>query len=335
MNASDETAGQALRGVPVLLTGGTGFVGSHLAERLSALGADLRCLVRSPERAKDLEKLGARLFFGDLHDDDALSRAVEGCRYIFHLAGATKALRRDDLFKVNEGGTERLVQAASGDGQLKRFIHVSSLAACGPSATGKPLDEKDAPQPVSNYGKSKLAGERVLQASDLPWVIVRPPAVYGPRDRDMLLFFKLARFKLSIRLGWLARTVSLVFVEDLVQGLCACIKSPEKEVFFISDPAPYAWDQVVQSIGATLNKSLWRFTVPFCLLPPAAWASDWLARFKGRPDIFSRDKVRELACAHWVCSPEKAASLLDFSTRHDLAAGFARTIKWYRHAGWL
>jgi len=297
-----------MRGVRVLLIGATGFVGSHLVERLCASGADARCLVRAaggparhplPEAAVPVE--------GSLEDAAALARACEGAEVIMHLAGAVKERRPGDFTRVNVEGTRRLCAAAAAARGLRAFVHVSSLAACGPSAADRPREEDDPPAPVSAYGRSKLAAEDCVRASGLPWVIARPPAVYGPRDRDLLMVFKCVARGFDLRVGPAVRSVSLIHASDLAAGLIASAGAAPRSTYFLCDAAPYPWDAVVAAMAAAFGTHLRRLRVPRWALLPAALLSQSLGRIAGRPSIFNRDKVREIAHAHWTCSGARAA----------------------------
>jgi nucleoside-diphosphate-sugar epimerase len=324
-----------VRGIDVLLTGGTGFVGGHLAEALLAEGARVRCLVREGSACRALAEAGAELCFGSLDDPASLRRACEGRAIIFHLAGATKVWREEDFFRVNVDGTRRLVEAAGAGRDRPRFVHVSSLAACGPSLTGAPLVELDPPRPVSAYGMSKLAGEEIVRRAGLPSVIVRPPAVYGPRDRDVFWFFRLAAWRVAPRIGHAGRIMSLIYVKDLVAGLVRAAKAPPGSTFFMSDPEPHPWDQVIRIIGNALGRRVFRLPVPLILARLAALASEWIGRLTRTPVIFNRDKVRELSFPHWVCSGARAEKELGFVPAYSLRRGVAETVAWYREAGWL
>src|SRR5512139_1412868 len=203
-----------------LVTGGTGFIGSHLAEFLIREGHEVTCLVRDTTKPGYLEGLPVTMVRGDCTDRDSLTGAVRSADYIFHLAGLTKARREHEFYEVNVKGTENVVRAAQErNAGLKRFVHLSSLAAVGPSSTGRPLAEDCEHRPVSAYGRSKSEAEQVVygKRNDMPVTILRPPAVYGPRDRDLLLFFKLVNTGFVPH--WGKSYYSFVYVEDLVRAL--------------------------------------------------------------------------------------------------------------------
>ncbi len=205
----------------ILVTGGTGFIGSHLVERLAAQRRAVRCLVRPSSNLRDFPA-GIELAQGDLESGAGLADALHAVDTVIHLAGVTKARSPADYDRGNAAATAQLVGAAASSG-IHRFVHVSSLAAAGPSSSNGPLSEEDAPRPVSHYGRSKLAGEQFVRQSPLAdrAVIVRPPVVYGPRDRDVYQMIRTVAGGWMLQIGSVRRYFSLVYVGDLVDGLIA------------------------------------------------------------------------------------------------------------------
>ena len=165
-----------------LVTGATGFVGSHLVEALHRRGDSVTALVRSPAKAARVLGDGVRLVHGDLDAIEALDQAAAGQQVVYHVAGVIAAQSEADFLHANRDGTTHLVEALIRAGATARLVLVSSMAAGGPAARGRPLDGSAPPMPVTQYGRSKLAGEAVVRASPLRWTVVRPPMVYGPRD---------------------------------------------------------------------------------------------------------------------------------------------------------
>jgi nucleoside-diphosphate-sugar epimerase len=179
-----------------LVTGATGFVGSHLVEALQNDSVEVTALARSAAKAADLAQFGVRVVNGDLHDNAGLERAVRDQDVVYHVAGVVAARDEAEFLRSNRDGTRNVVTAAERQGR-PRFVLVSSLAAAGPAPRGAPLSGTEAPHPVTAYGRSKLAAEQIVRSSSLPWSIVRPPIVYGPRDREVLKVFRLARLGLA------------------------------------------------------------------------------------------------------------------------------------------
>ena len=218
-----------------LVTGATGFIGSYLAEALLKRGYEVTCIARSTSSLRWIEHLDLKYIHCDLADVDRCADHVRGFDYIFHLAGRTKATKEEEFFTANAVCTGNLARvAAERNPGLSRFVYVSSLAAAGPSSSGMPLKEDCRPMPVSFYGKSKLEGEKsVLRFRHrIPVTIVRPPAVYGPRDNDFLVMFRMV--KKGIFPYWGKGLYSMLYVEDLVTGiiLSAEKKEAEDKTFF-------------------------------------------------------------------------------------------------------
>ena len=326
------------RPVKVLVTGASGFIGSHLVERLVGLGYEVRCLVRRTSSLAWLPVAQVRLVEGDLATGAGLGAACAGAGLVFHLAGVTKARSAADYHAGNAGATARVVEACAEAG-VPRLVHVSSLAAVGPAGDAAPLNE-DAPcRPVSHYGKSKLAGERVVRSSAMAAraTIVRPPVVYGPRDTDVLHIIRAAGRGWIAGIGRRERFFSLVYVKDLVEGLAAAGTCPGAagRTYFLAQPEPLSWSEFGAAAAGICGRRARHLAVP----RPAAWAlgagAEAWARLTGRPGIISRDKIAEACCPYWTCSPARAEREIGFRAATGLREGMAETIAWYRQMGWM
>jgi nucleoside-diphosphate-sugar epimerase len=316
-----------------LVTGATGLIGSHLTAALVREGFDVTCLARKSSNTAYLNDLDISMMTGDCVDPDSLS-GIKGFDYVFHLAGMTKAADTSDLYKVNDTGVENLVKAVmSGNPGLKRFVYLSSLAAAGPSPDGKPLKEDAEPAPVSDYGKSKLGGERhvLAQKGSMPFTIIRPPAVYGPRDRDLLVVFQMVKFGLAPY--WGKSYYSFVYVEDLVNGiiLSALKEEGAGEIFYLSDGAVYSSDDIIDSVAGALRRSPVKVPVPKFVMPLVGAIS---GMFKGC-SIVNADKVREIRHTHWTCDTGKAVERLGFTPKTMIREGAKWTADWYKIHNWL
>ncbi len=323
-----------------LVTGGRGFIGSFLVEHLLRRGLHVRCLLRTVDHLGWLKGLNCEILQGDVLDPDSLAAAVTGVDYIFHLAGLTRALQVRDLYRVNVQGTGNLLQAACRDASaLRRFVLVSSLAAAGPSPDGEPLTEEMPAHPVSHYGKSKLEAERLArQAGEgLPVTIIRPPSVYGPRDRDIFTVFKMTAQGLRWEVGGGPRFVSLIYVEDLVEGTVLAAESEKAvgQLYYLSEAAVYAQERLAQLMAEVLGTRPRVVRVPLPLAALVATVAGGFGRLRRQPSLLNRDKFRELKQTHWVCSSEKAKAELGFQTSVPAEEGFRKTAAWYRANGWL
>ena len=331
----------SLRGATVLVTGATGFIGSHLVERLLSEGASVRCLIRpsSPRggASRHLPAEGAKPVLGDLITADGLDEALDGAGVVFHLAGVTKALHAADYYLGNVTATENLLDRMSGSSA--RLIHVSSLAAMGPSLDGVPLREDAAPHPLTHYGKSKLEGERVLRGSPVSnrATIIRPPVVYGPRDVDVYQVFRAAASGAQVRIGKPESYFSVIYVTDLVDGmiLAAQQEAAAGKTYFLANPSAVSWTEFGATAALTMVKKIRTLTLPVWAAYLAGSFAELLSRLTGRPGILSRDKILDARQRYWICDPARAAAELGFHTQTSLREGVAATLEWYREAQWL
>lgn len=323
-----------------LVTGSNGFAGSHLVEALLSRGYKVSCLVRKTSNLRWLQGLNLDFVYGELVDKDSLKNAVTGKDFVFHLGGLTKANRKEDYYKANHLGTKNLVEAINeSNPEIKRLVYVSSQAAVGPGKDMTPLDE-DAPcHPITHYGNSKLLGEQaVLSYKDkLPVTVIRPPAIYGPRDTEIFFFFKLIRNHIKPVFGFKERYLSLVYVKDLVEGICLAAESQKAvgQIYFIANESPSSFSEAEELIQKALNVKAITLRVPVSLFIFAAFLSEQFARLKGQAASFNPQKAREISARFWICDVSKAKKELGFSTKYSLEQGAIETVKWYKENGWL
>ena len=323
------------------VTGATGFVGSHLAAALVGRGDSVVCLARRPEQASFLASLGALVAPGALEDGPALAAALKDADVVYHVAGLTAAADEAEFLAVNEGGTRRLAEAARGAAaHLKRFLYVSSIAAVGPAEAGGRLAE-DAPcRPVTAYGRSKLAGEAVVRSAPaLPWTIVRPGVVYGPRDRELLRLFRIARRGIAPVFGRGLQEVSVVHVADLADVIVRAALEPHAlgQTYHAAHPTPVTQRELALAVGraARGGRAPLLLPVPGLLAAPIVRAIGRAAAASGRRSVVNADKLAEFLAPSWAASVEKAAAELGWRARRELAEGLAETAAWYRAEGWL
>lgn len=317
-----------------LVTGGTGFIGSHLVEALLKENFDVCCIVRNPLKLRFLQGLNVKLIQADLSDKDSLKKIDWQFDYIFHLSGITKASHPEEFFQSNYIGTKNLVEVvAEANPSIKRFIHVSSLAAVGPCVNGKPVTELTEPHPVSEYGKSKLLGEKAVEffKDRIPITIIRPPAVYGPRDRDFLTFFKI--IKAGFVFYFTEAVYSLIYIDDLIKGIMTAGKAEKAkgETFFIADPNPYSTNQIVSAISEALGKKPLKIKIP----QKAGMFFIKIFQKFDKKSIINNDKLKELSQPCWVCSTEKTERVLGYRAKTKLREGILWTAKWYKMNQWI
>jgi dihydroflavonol-4-reductase len=304
------------------VTGATGFVGSHLVDALLARGAEVTCVVRKTSNLRWLRDKPVRTVEGDFD--------VNGATHVFHVAGVIQAPTLDEFMRGNRDLTRRLVQACRGR-PLERFVLVSSLAAAGPSLDGRPRVEEDPPRPVSNYGRSKLAGELETRALECPVTIIRPPVVYGPRDEGLLELFKVVSSAGIEPVIGARKRYSIVHVDDLTAGVLRAA-SAEPGLWYATNEEPVESDRLVALVArAVAGKRGRRIHVPDGALRALA---DVLA-FAGLDSMFNPDKAREITQKGWLCSGARARDRLGFLPQVPLERGLAETAAWYRREGWI
>ena len=320
-----------------LVTGATGFVGGHLVEKLTARGDSVTALVRSPAKAAPLEKLGVELVRGDLHDHDAIARAVAGQDVVYHVAGAVAALDEAAYLAGNRDGTANVVRAAEAAGG-PRLVLVSSMAAGGPARPGTPRSTDAASAPVTAYGRSKLASESVVRASALPWTILRPPTIYGPRDRDNLIkVFRIARLGVSPVFGDGSMELSAVYAPDLADALVLAGTAPSVvgRTFYVNHSEVLTSAEMVRLIGLTMGRRVRIVPLPEPLARGILSITGGAARVLGRPTILNADKANEFFQAAWTGDSAPFTEATGWRAQHDMRAGLAETYRWYRAEGWL
>ena len=328
------------------VTGGTGFIGSHLVEHLVDQGYRVTCLIRKTSNLRWLNHLLAakspqvELVIGDLHDPNLLVEHVRDTDLVFHLAGLTKAPDTAIYDRVNAEGTKHLIEACLGtQTNLDRFVYCSSLAAVGPSRDATPNTEDVTPQPLTDYGSSKLRGELIAReyADRLPITIIRPPAVYGPRDADIFLFFRMINRGVMPILGDADKLLSLVHVKDLVAGIYTAAVSERAigETYFLTDGDIHTWRDIERVIADALEKRPIQVKVPFFLLDFISIFTEAAAKITRQTPTLNRQKVQDLKQRLWICDSTKAQKELGYRPIYSLQKGIQETADWYRANGWL
>jgi nucleoside-diphosphate-sugar epimerase len=319
-----------------LVTGATGFVGRHLVSALLRRGDTVTALIRSPQKAREIADLGVRLVKGDLDDQRAMAQACEGQDVVYHVAGLVAARNEAEFFHVNRHGTLALLKAATG-ARCERFVLVSSAAAAGPSLPGIPLKGDEPPDPVTIYGRSKLAGEEVVRGGKVPWTIVRPPAVYGPGDRELLRVFKLARLGIAPVFGGGRQELSLVYGPDLGEALAAAghTAGAAGKIYYACHPEVVTSGAMVREIGRAMGKSVRLIPLPTILANGILTITGAAARLTGKATLLTRDKAHEFLAPGWTADPARLTADTGWRAEHDLKSGIAATLEWYRAHQWL
>ncbi|MDP3276278.1 MAG: NAD(P)-dependent oxidoreductase [Deltaproteobacteria bacterium] len=325
----------------VLVTGASGFLGSHVAEKLVARGDSVRCLVRRSSKIELLEKLGVELAYGAIDQADSLPNAVRDVDAIVHCAGLVKARNAEEFDAVNHEGSRALAQAAiEHNPGIKRFVLVSSAAVMGPCDPGQPHTQDTPPGPITEYGRSKLRGEEAVRnlRDRLPITVLRPPAIYGPRDSEMFAFFQMVSYGVAFKMGGGFDQMAIVYGEDCADACIAAIDAEVQSgnVYFVDDGHARSFDQMADDIARSLQVETWgRPVVPLAVLRLAAKASDAYAKAANKAMMFTSDKVNELAIKHFIFDTSATRRDLGWEPKHLFAEGTKITARWYRENNWL
>lgn len=310
----------------VAVTGGTGFLGRAVVAALAREGWRVRLLVRGNPALSELDGHEAELVFGDLADAASLRRLVRGADAVVHAAGLIKARSRDAFLAANRDGSGRLAAAVAEAAPAARLVHVSSLAAREPG--------------LSDYAASKRAGEDAATAAcgPAPWVVVRPPAIYGPWDRETLTVFRAARgMAVPLFHGPDAR-VCLIHVADAASAIAAlCAGGPSACVLEPSDGRSegYPWRAVLEEAARAVGGTPRIVRVPPAVVRAGGAVAGTVGRLLGRAPILTAGKAREMLHPDWSCAPDRQPPSTLWTPRFRLTEGFAQTVRWYREAGWL
>lgn len=318
------------------VTGGTGFIGSHLVDFLISKGVETKCLVRSKE--KWLENRNYTRISGDLHDLESLKKGMEGTDVLFHLAGLVMAPSQQIFDRTNVDATENIIRIAQKLG-VKKIVVLSSLAAVGPSHAA-PVDESYPLQPISRYGESKKRMELKIREIAEPQTsisILRPPAVYGPREEQIYLFFKIAAKGIFPMIGnGEAPRISIVHVSDVINGIWLAANHDQKgvETFFISSEETYNWNQIRLITSRALDKRLMPIRIRPGLVKNIAKYFEKISSVFGQYPVFNTEKANEMTL-EWTCTVDKAIKELDYHQKIGLSEGIFETIMWYKKHHWL
>lgn len=319
------------------LTGGTGFLGWHVAKALLSEGFRVRALVRdAPSRPTVFDELPVEFVPGDLSAPD-LATALAGSDAVVHVAGLVKARTLADYRAVNVGGTEKLLAAAAAACPQALFLYVSSQAAAGPARGAEPVKEGDEPRPVSWYGVSKLEGERAVERSWTgPWVVLRPGVLYGPRDRGLLTYFRMAaRGRVPVPAP--NARVQVGPAGDAALAVARAARSPELSgrVAFVCDPEPVSVRELAAAIVEAGGRPARLLPVPDALVRLAGGLETLRETVTRESRPFNADKAREILAGDWLCDPTPLRRDLALPNPAPLAEGLRATWAWYRRRGWV
>lgn len=324
----------------VLLTGANGFVGSHILDVLRAEGMGVRALLRpGSDRSFIQSQLpGITVCDGSIGEPDALDRALQGASHVIHCAGATRALGARGFFEVNEAGTRHVVDAVNRHGSIRRLAHISSLAAVGAATRERPLTDADPPRPNSTYGLSKLAAEeQVRERCRTEFTILRPPAVYGPRDREFLRLFKAVRSGFKPVFGDGSQELHFVYAPDLARAAVHCLTAPGAagQSFFVAEQTQITSRGFGDLVAGVLGCRARMLRIPVWALYALCVGQDLASQVTRRASVLSRHKFGEFRAEALTCDATPLKDRTGFTCPTDLKTGLLRTLEWYRTQGWI
>lgn len=322
------------------ITGGTGFVGSHLIDLLIEKGFDIVTLKRPSSNLRWLDGKKVKFIEGDLFSRNVIKEAVESTDYVFHIAGVVKSKTAEGFEKNNYIATKNLLEIVNEvNKNLKKFVYISSQAVCGPSPDAEPIDEEYTPRPITTYGKTKLKAENeVLKYSkNMPVTIIRPPAVFGERDSEIFVYFKTINMGLNTVIGFDEKLISLVYIKDLVKGiyLSAINNNADGNIFFICYDRPFSWKEIGDLTARLMNKRTLKIKIPHFIVYTAGAAAQFFSLFSKNAATLNLEKCKDITRKYWICSNKKAKELLGFSTDYTIEEAFRNTICWYKENKWL
>jgi UDP-glucose 4-epimerase len=324
----------------VLITGASGFVGYHLIVEALQNNLEVYAAVRKNSKTGHLKDLNIEYVYLDYSNVDALKAELSAKQYtyIIHGAGVTRAISEIEYNKVNAEYTANLAQAALVLGDtLKKFVLISSLAAIGPLNTLNGIITEDSyPNPITAYGRSKLLAEKMLKAvNGLNYTILRPTAVYGPRDTGIFIFFKQVSNHLEPYIGNIEQKLSFIYVTDLAKAAISALHAGNMKTYNISDGNFYDRHELGTLTKTILNVKTFKFHLLVNFVKLIATISEKVSSLRNTAPILNLEKLDELMAVNWSCSNELAKQDLGFYPQYPLAEGLKETLQWYKHNNWI
>jgi len=329
----------------ILITGASGFIGSFLVEEALSRGYEVYAGVRRTSNKKYLSDNRIKFLELDFTNKECLLKQFQTFKqngafdYVIHNAGITKAKNKEEFLTVNYQYSRRLIEALIESGSVpKKFIYISSLAAFGPAANGSPIRRHtDIPKPITAYGESKLQTEQFLSSlTDFPFVVIRPAAVYGPRDHEFYVLYKLINRGIEPYIGFKDQLLSFVYVSDLAKIIFTALESSvHRRSYFVSDGFAYTLSGFMGAAKTALRKRTVQIVIPDAIANGIAYSTEQIRSLLGRVATFNRERLKEFRAPNWSCENEPLKNDLNFSPEFNLQTGMTETIRWYKEEKWL
>ncbi len=323
-----------------VVTGASGFVGSHLVDLLLEKNYIVRCIIRKTSSLKWLEGKDVELHICELTDKEGLRKVFEGADYIYHVAGVVKSKKPEGYFAGNVEITRALLDVGvEFKENIKRFLIVSSQTSSGPSKPNNPINEDSPCNPITTYGRSKLAQEELAKKymDKLPITICKVAAIYGERDTEIFIFFQTFSKRLLTKIGLHDKEVSLVHVSDVVRGLFLAATS-EKAIgqsYFITSEKYYTWKEVGDATSKVMNKKPLVVKVPHLVVYLIAAIAQFFSLFSSKAATLNIEKAKDITQPAWISDYKKAFNDFGFKQEISLEEGIGRTVNWYKKMKWL
>jgi UDP-glucose 4-epimerase len=324
----------------VLITGASGFVGYHLIESALSRGLEVTAGIRKNSSVDHLSGFKIRFSFLDMENPDLLIRELKDGRYdyIIHAAGASRAGSQREYDLANADATETLARAATvALPSMRKMVYFSSLAAIGPLADIEgTITEETQPNPVTAYGRSKLLAERRLAAQPIPWLVLRPTAVYGPRDKAIFMLLRMISRGWEPYIGRSPQRLSFVYVKDLADlGVHALFSDIQHRSYNVTDGRSYDRYELADVVKGYFHRKALKFHVPVPMVKALVTTVERFCERRHKAPALSREKLREWTGSSWVCRTEGLRRELGFLPDYDLKHGLEETLEWYLREGWM
>jgi UDP-glucose 4-epimerase len=323
----------------ILITGASGFLGYHLVQSALEMGLDVVAGIRHSSNTKHLQAFPIKYAYPHFDNINLLEEELDKERYdyIIHAAGITKAKKEEDFTNVNARYTHNIATAATKMSSLKKIVFISSLAAIGPlTSMDEMITENTTPQPVTSYGKSKLLAEQQLVSIDIPWLILRPTAIYGPWEKDIFILIRMIRNGLEPYIGKMPQQLSFIHVGDVADtAVNALFSRQEKNIYNLADGNSYNRYELAGITKSVLKKRTIKFHLPIGFVRSLAGGLEKAYDVFNKVPALNRDKIQELTASNWNCSINKAALELGFNPSYTLEEGLTQTLQWYKRHKWL
>ncbi len=329
----------------IVITGASGFIGSHLVRSAMDKGYHVYAMVRKSSHTGELKKLGADILYADMLNSESIKNALEQLvhsniciDYVIHAAALTKAKTDNEFTEVNCKGTHHMLSALKMAGiSPEKFVFISSLAACGPQTLGNTI-ETNHRQPITRYGKSKSEAEIIVSAysNKIPYIILRPTAVYGPGEKDLYTVFKMVNKGLNPVLGSNKQELTFIYVSDLAEFVMASLVAKEKnKTYFITDGFVYSKHALGDAISNSLHKKSLTITLPLFLVRSLAFVSQYTSSLLNKQSALNLEKYKELTAQSWNCNVTETFSELNYIPQYSLQKGVNETTRWYKEHKWI